>query len=112
MKGNPNNYWNDTSFGHPFGLWSHCPRELDEDGKTVYSNGTMLPNVPVAWGARAILNSRYDNPIDLLPDRQTIYCESPELRKPLCYPDSPDEGEAVGSRLLERKELRRRDSSL
>ena len=84
MKDNPNNYWNDTSFGHPFGLWSHCPRELDEDGKTVYSNGTMLPNVPVAWGARAILNSRYDNPIDLLPDRQTIYCESPELRKPFC----------------------------
>ena len=44
MKGNPNNYWNDTSFGHPFGLWSHCPRELDEDGKTVdHGSSIELP---------------------------------------------------------------------
>ena len=84
MKSDPNNYWSNTSFGHPFGLWSHCPREVNSEGETVYSGGLPLTDVPVAWGARAILNPRRDTPIDLLWDRQTIYCESKALRKPFC----------------------------
>ena len=77
--------WFNEKYGG-FGLWWACPQEKDEEGNSVKDeNGLIIPTVPVAWGARAILNqNNWKKPIDLLWDRQTLFGESEELREAFC----------------------------